>query len=183
MRSLHSDFPAFIWLQLTPYDTHCCFSDWIFQGMALTLIAGTWCIFCVQCECNTGSHVALLRFWESLVACRLSFSFLTLSEAVSSWLPALFRWVSPFPHGVPLLPSSSSWSSSMSSASQAAFSFCSGPSLKCCLAVEWMLMGRTEALCVYLCWGQWHGPSDKNKACYVWEFPREAVCFVLYFAV
>lgn len=150
MRSLHSDFPAFIWLQLTPYDTHCCLSDWRFQGMTLIPIAGTWCIFCVvwvqhgQPPC----FAELLGSSGGLQAVFLIPHPLRSSQQLAScpfWMGVPIP--TPFPHGVRVLPASSSCSSSMSSAAQAALSFCSRPSLECCLAREWMLMGGTETLC------------------------------------
>lgn len=170
MRSLHSDFAAFIWLQLTPYDTHCCLSEWSCQGMTSILIAGTWCIFCVQCECSMGS-TELLGSSGGLQAVLL----LPHPPSSSQQLASCPFWVGvPIPtlcsHRVHVLPSSSSWSSAMSSATLAAVGFCSRPSLWCCLAREWRLTGELRAcvglegaLCVYLCWGHWLGLCDKNK--------------------
>lgn len=145
MRSLHSDFTAFIWLQLTPYDPQCCLSDWSFQGMTSILVAGV----VVHFLCAVWAQHRQPRYFAELLGSSggLQTLFLLPHPPRSSQQPASCpSWVgvlipTPFPHRVHVLPTSSSWSSAMSSATHAALSFCSRPSLQCCLAREWMLMG------------------------------------------
>lgn len=155
--------------------------------VTLILIAGVWCgVFPV---CSMGSHVALLSFWEASGDLQAVFLLLQPLSSCQQLASCPF-WVAvpiatPFAHRVHLFPSSSSWSSPMppwASAQGHPYkavwqgSECSWVELRTCAQLE-------GALCAYLCWGHWLGMSDRDKACYVWEFSREATCFLLYFAM
>lgn len=165
--------------------------------MTWMLIAGKWCIFCMQCESSTDNHVALLSFWEALAACRLSSSFV-FSAAVSNCL------LCPFQTGVPISTHSLlEFTSSPLHLSTILLQQCRVQSPYTQLSTyAWgrpydPVWQRNEcswvkprtciepkgALCVYLCHGRWLGSSYRNKRLPRLGISQRSNVLVLYFAV